>query len=559
MKNLTQDELSTLAGDYFAPKGLYQYTQSLPFLGTLKSDISSLTAGQWTEVLVDYTVGASGLADGAWIKGTFKFYSDYKTLEGDGDFVVRVVIRDTATNCDIASKSELVSSNASIAVPRTLFADLHVHSDYTVGTNSTSYNFSYAQDIAGLGIVGYTTNDFNVTKARWDATLNKIRDVNAEGQFVVFPGTERCGNSTAGGDHNVVFLDDPTNANKPQHEPEFPFDKHGNLARNFEWNEDGPGELQAGAWPLDQVYATYAHAAEKHLLIPHFGGRRANLAWHHPQLEDAIKRGWKLGVSANSDEHRGRCGGSVPGTAVFGTKGGLTGVLSDDLNWKAVGKALRVRRTFATTGERLVGLISALQGSVLQGDEVSLESGRELEIDYAFYGTPSGFSAVEAWDATGRFFHRDLQQEASQSTREAHSQTRCKVRVPWGGARLYARYREAAWQGSILVDGANIERVVPFGGVLDNPEDVAQQLSETQIIFNARASGDYDGVDIYFDKSSELPLSLSVTGILGGYVKVGDALAGNTHKHQPEFSLHVNQADSEAIGGKKFTSQAVRT
>ena len=75
MKQLSKDELAALAGKYFAPKGLYQYIKELPFLGSLQCNTASLTAGQWTEVVITYTVGGSGLADGAWIKGTFKFYS----------------------------------------------------------------------------------------------------------------------------------------------------------------------------------------------------------------------------------------------------------------------------------------------------------------------------------------------------------------------------------------------------------------------------------------------------------------------------------------------------
>jgi hypothetical protein len=75
MKYLSVDERQQLVGDYFAPQGLYEYTKSLPFLGRVKSDISTLVAGEWTELNLDYEVGASGLADGAWIKATFKFYS----------------------------------------------------------------------------------------------------------------------------------------------------------------------------------------------------------------------------------------------------------------------------------------------------------------------------------------------------------------------------------------------------------------------------------------------------------------------------------------------------
>jgi len=75
MKTLSTEELSQIVGPYTAPAGLYQYTKSLPFLGTVTTDISSLVAGQWAEIIITYTVGGSGLADGAWIKGTFKFYS----------------------------------------------------------------------------------------------------------------------------------------------------------------------------------------------------------------------------------------------------------------------------------------------------------------------------------------------------------------------------------------------------------------------------------------------------------------------------------------------------
>ncbi|KZL81030.1 hypothetical protein CI238_03307 [Colletotrichum incanum] len=746
MKTLSDDELKSLAGQYFAPKDLYKYTKSLPFLGDLKCNTTSLVAGQWTEIITEYTIGASGLADGAWIKGTFKFYSDWAlfqtsnpkqdnyvsaeytpgplhdgqtpatvqslavrfdqkgherpfqkaiiidivdgymnpgdkitvrigdrrwgsrgtrvqtfvedkffmrwyidpvgtsrfapikpdiafpitpgpvarvkaitprlvradvafpvhihtedawgnattdldglecqvaikkegsdtvwerrlsfpsqgwtvandivSLDSDGDYEVLVTVLNR--NSLVVGTQEYVSVESSIPIPRPLYADLHVHSDDTVGTNSTTYNFSYAQQIAGLDIVGYTANDFNITKQRWEKTLDIIKQVNSQGEFVVFPGTEWCGNSAAGGDHNVVFLDDPETSR-----PEFPFDKNGNVARSFEWNEDGPAELVPGAWPLDEVYATYAHSPEKHLLIPHVGGRRCNLAWHHPQLErlleigsawglfewllrDAVTRGWEMGVSANSDEHRGRCGGGVPGTAVFGTKGGLTGVLAEKLERSEVSKALRSRRTFATTGERLVGLVSTSNGQ-LQGDDVVVGAGESVELTYRFFGS-SGFSSVEAWDASGQIFHRDLQQEASEHAEES---TPRKIRVKWGGARVYDRYREAVWQGSVLIPGAVISEVQPFGGVSDNGEDFVKRISDSQVAFDTRTSGDFDGVDIFLAETSDAPSTVRVSGHLGGYVKVGDTLKGNPHKPQPFFDLVVGEEEAKQPGGRR--------
>lgn len=75
MKYLSASQRYELAGDYFAPEGLYEYTKSLPFVGQVKSNVTSIVTGEWTEIIMDYEVGASGLADGAWIKATFKFYS----------------------------------------------------------------------------------------------------------------------------------------------------------------------------------------------------------------------------------------------------------------------------------------------------------------------------------------------------------------------------------------------------------------------------------------------------------------------------------------------------
>lgn len=75
MKTLTAAERHELAGPYFAPEGLYEYTKSLAFVGNVWSDVQSLVAGEWTKIVINFEVGASGLADGAWIKGTFKFYS----------------------------------------------------------------------------------------------------------------------------------------------------------------------------------------------------------------------------------------------------------------------------------------------------------------------------------------------------------------------------------------------------------------------------------------------------------------------------------------------------
>ena len=187
-----------------------------------------------SERSVDSTIPLN--SDG-WTYASTKF-----CLHGEGSYLINVSILDVSGNIVIA-QDEFITVRADLVVPRVLYADLHVHSDDTVGTNSTAYNFSYAQKIAGLDIVGYTANDFNITKERWDKTIDIIKKMNQPGELVIFPGTEWCGNSAAGGDHNVVFLDDLETSTL-----EFPIDRHGNVARSFEWNENGPAELLPGVF-----------------------------------------------------------------------------------------------------------------------------------------------------------------------------------------------------------------------------------------------------------------------------------------------------------------------
>jgi hypothetical protein len=298
-------------------------------------------------------------------------------------------------------------------------------------------------------------------------------------------------------------------------------------------------------------------------MIPHVGGRRCNLAWHHPQLErlleigsawgqfewllkDAVSRGWKMGVCANSDEHRGRCGGGVPGTAVFGTKGGLTGVLATSLDRKPVAEALTQRRTFATTGERLAAILYTDNGLV-QGDDVPLVAGQNVDINYIICGA-NGFSSVEAWDGNGIIWQRELLDEVKPLNQEE------KLIVTWGGARLYDRYREAVWDGTISIEGeSSIRNVEPFGGVNDVPEEVIAQRSDHTVTFQTRTSGDFDGVLISFEKSNQhLLKSISIQGCLGGYVKVGDALKQNPHKAQPNFNLRATLEELRSKGGQSI-------
>ena len=215
-------------------------------------------------------------------------------------------------------------------------------------------------------------------------------------------------------------------------------------------------------WPITELYAAYEKDPDSYLLIPHVGGRRAILDWHHPELErlievhsswgtspwfleDALARGLRLGASAASDEHRGRPGGGAPGANIFGGHGGLTGVLAPELTRADVGRALRGRRTWATTGARAVALLRS--GDHWMGDEI-YTAADELVAGYDLYGT-AGWEELEVWDTAGRLWRRDFHAETGLSD--------TLVRIRWGGARHKDRYRWATWSGRLTVTGSAVD------------------------------------------------------------------------------------------------------
>ncbi|GAB4061421.1 hypothetical protein [Uliginosibacterium sediminicola] len=707
------------AGDYIAPVGLYERNKARPFLGQFSCERSELIAGEWTELTLVYEVGASGLADGAWLKLAFKFYSDWalfqtsdpraanfvsaeyhagalvpgqspatvqhlkvrfdqkgherpfqkavlidivdgylnpgdrivirlgdrrqggpgtrvqsfvekgfrfrmyidplgssKFAEVPGDCVLDILagppktlaiiaprLLGTEERFDVLLRVDDAWGNTSqntplpgtlslhgpagealdfpftlatqgwavarISIPalhsagewhlhaqvdagheqfhasayvttaasgglRPLYADLHVHSDDTIGTNDTLYNLSYGRDVAGLDVLGYTANDFNITEQRWNDAVALIHSLNEDGRFVCYPGTEWCGNSSAGGDRNIVFLG--------HGKPRFPFDEQGRLVRSFEWNEFTAGTIRPGAWPVDELYAAYADDAEHHLMMPHVGGRRCNHDWHHPQLErlvevtsawgqfhwvyaEALERGYRVGAAANGDEHQGRCGGGVPATAVFGSRGGLTGVLATSFNREGVGQALRARRTFATTGER--SFASLRLGEHWMGEVCASDGNTPLQ--YRLLGD-QGWESVELYRGERRIWQRNLHAELG------YADTRVRIRI--GGARIKDRYRGAYWSGSIEVIGSPIGGFTTYG--FDHPEQTCWRDSATTLGFRTATHGDTDSIELTLGALRHA--RIEVKARIDGYIKVGDPLTPQSFVHAPEVSLSISGA-----------------
>ncbi len=373
-----------------------------------------------------------------------------------------------------------VDADDDLAFGKALYGDLHVHSNDSVGTNDNEYNFSYGRRIGALDFLGYTANDFQITDARWEAVVKLSREMTVDGKFIIFPGVEWCGTPGVGGDHNVVFLGDDTT-----------------LARCAEWHADMPSNAPPNPqhWPITMLYDAYEAHPENYLLIPHVGGRRAVLDWHHPHLErlievhsawgpndwffeDAMRRGLRLGATGASDEHRARPGGGHPGANIFGSHGGLCGLIAPALSREAVGTALRARHTWATTGARMVAILRS--GDHLMGDDWITEEPVDIEYDLL---CDAGWEQMTIHDGLGILETRNLHREMGFA-----DQT---VRLRWGGARIKDRYRWATWEGRISVRNTFIDHYEPWA--LEHPEKYVRRDGPRALAWKTDTYGGSNG------------------------------------------------------------------
>ncbi len=194
------------------------------------------------------------------------------------------------------------------------WADFHGQSAETIGTNSLRDYFIFARDMARLDIAAHQGNDFQITDPFW-AKINRTTAAFLQpGRFVTFPGFEWSGNTPLGGDRNVFFSHEGARI------------VHSSADLLPEKQSDYPIALDAAALFRE----LRREPAGRPFAFAHVGGRYADLSIHDPEIElaveihsawgtfewlaeEALRRGYRIGICANSDDHKGRPGELLPG------------------------------------------------------------------------------------------------------------------------------------------------------------------------------------------------------------------------------------------------------
>src|SRR5260221_3811164 len=286
----------------------------------------------------------------------------------------------------------------------------------------------------------------------------------------MFPGYEWSGNTGLGGDRNVMFMHEGRQIHRSHHA----------LVTDL-------SDVETDANSAEDLFD--ALKGEDCVVFAHIGGRYDDIKMAHDArieravevhsdcgtcewlLQDAFEQGYRVGILANSDGHKGRHGASHPGASLFGAYGGLSCLLATGLTRPALFEALRKRHHYATTGCRAI-LDTAVRFDTpaeLYGDDPAMGGAVVARVDRAMMGDilRTGDAAVAfTGEIVGSAPIERIQPPNPLSGPEtilpyAAEQRGSRIRIVWEGAEDRGRRRQAIWGGRAVVTGNRIERIIP--------------------------------------------------------------------------------------------------
>jgi hypothetical protein len=282
--------------------------------------------------------------------------------------------------------------------------------------------------------------------------------------------------------------------------------------------------------------------------VAHVGGRYADITYAHDGLletavevhsawgtfewilRDAFAKGYRVGIVANSDGHKGRPGACYPGASFFGSYGGLTCFLAPRLDRDGIFEAMRRRRHYATTGNRMIlevtvelpdpaevfirdpslGPTRSLSERVLLMGDIARTPADEVTLMVNVVGS-APIERVDIFDGLDQI----------ETIRPyAVDDLGSRVRLIYEGAEYRGRARTTTWDGSVQLSGNAIRESRMINNW--NLDRGIQEQDETRLTWKAVTTGNYGAIDIWLRESGAGRLAFR-TKLVSGEVSI-DAL-----------------------------------
>jgi hypothetical protein len=287
-------------------------------------------------------------------------------------------------------------------------------------------------------------------EAEWALIKRLVRECNDPGRLVTFAGYEWTGDRTRWGDCNVFFNDDDPPLDLSLHID----DLFANLKRlgaiaiphhtGYQVGERGKDwdHHDEEVSPVAEIFS--CHGSSEGCNTPHSMMRNAQMA---PRVsggtvQDGLARGYRLGIIASGDN-----GSGFPGKWGWG----LLGAYAEELTRDAIWSALKARRTYGVTGDRIklwFGIDDAFMGDAIKSSgPVRLRA--EVECTQAL-------DRIEVVK-NNRVAHTLCQNGAWEVPETGTVRAKIPVEFGWGPAGFHGfKMGEHTWRGSLSVTGGAI-------------------------------------------------------------------------------------------------------
>ena len=431
-------------------------------------------------------------------EGTHATRLDNLSVAGEGE--LRIAVRNERGEVVCTSNPMRIVAEAPL-LP--YWADLHGQSEETIGTNSARELIEFARDRAFLDAMSHQGNDFQITTPFWEQLNRLTAEYNKSGEFVIFPGYEWSGNTGLGGDRNVMFMQEGRQIHRSHHA----------LVEDMsdvETDANSAADLFTAL--KDEDCVVFAHIGGRYadIKVAHDGRIERSVEVHSDWgtfewlLEDAFDQGYRVGILANSDGHKGRHGASHPGASLFGAYGGLSCLLARDLSREALFEALRRRHHYATTGCRthLDVRVAFDNPAQLYGDDPQTGGGIAGQVSAAMMGDilASGDAEVtlqadvSAGAPIERIEIRNRKEvlETWRPYKEADLGRR--IRIIWEGSEYRGRGRQSVWDGTAVLTGNTFGTPTPIN--LWNIDKTLQHPRPDSLGWSALTTGGFGGIDV---------------------------------------------------------------
>ncbi|MFC2123446.1 DUF3604 domain-containing protein [Bacteroidota bacterium] len=373
------------------------------------------------------------------------------------------------TSCtDPQSKSDSYSSPKHKPVYKTYFGDLHNHNEvgYARGSLRRAYEIARSHldffaftphahwhDIStySKGIEKKWIAGFEVTKTRWPEVLDMNREFDEPLKFVVIPGYEW--HSTSMGDYHVLFPDlDAELALFDELKdlqqfakkrgcimiPHHPANPAGHRGAALDFRDPDVS-------PVLETYSEWGNADHDRAPYPYKrhteGGR-----WTKNTLQYLLSQGHRMGIVASTDDHLG-----FPG----GYREGLAAVKTNELTRKGVFDAIRNRRTYAVTGDRIE--LDFYLNEAIMGQEIAFTPERKIDVNV------TGWNQVDQIEIlkNNRVIHRDFPMDRIPSSRSWQKPVLIRFDYGWGPWPALGWDRIADWDFEITIENGTLETIHP--------------------------------------------------------------------------------------------------